>query len=1017
MSRARKTLSFALISLVLALPAALCGAVAPGAWTFLPAADIGADAWRAAHPEWDGRGVVIAVLDTGVDGLAPGLLQTSAGGVKLLEARDFTPEGEFGTREAELAGGALVHPDGARLEGWDALPVAPDVDDLARRPVYMGLIAEPGYRNSVPDVNDDGDRDDRFAFLVFQADRAAVEAALGLGAGLELLAGLNETAAAAVDRERAAPRVWLTVVDTDGDGRLDDESLLRDYRVNHDLFTLTNPENEDSRTLMAWSVTVREESGRTGAPLPPTAEFHHDTGSHGSHCAGIAAGFEVSGQPGLHGAAPGAWVISCKLGDNRLSGGATRTGSMLDAARHAAEFGERYGLPVVVNMSFGINSVEEEEDAIGKELDALLAEHPDLYFCTSNGNEGPGLSTSGIPATSQSVIASGAYLSPATAADLYEADLPAATLFAFSSRGGEAMKPDVVAPGSALSTVPGHVDGSARFNGTSMASPQTAGAIACLLSAARAEGLTVHWGMVKRALIAGAAPVPGLALFEQGGGLVDLENSWKVLRELARSRTAHQVLDWRVSAPCPFQSDGRAPAAYWRVPGWFPADPEKVTFEVRPVFHPDLSADERDVFFRSFQLRSEAPWLRVLAAKRYVRGDMAMTVDVTYDAARLREPGVYSARVLGLQDGGDLSGLAGREFSLWNTVVVSAPADRDGGYVFEGSGLQPSTVKRHYVEVPAGATALRCRLEVSDAVGAREGAGCSLEICDPEGAVQGGFSGYARPESRPLVDVTVTPPALRPGVWELNLVAAIANLRPTDYRLTVTCDAYDVRPAVITELSRQAGEAAEASLEITRGLRGVLHGRAEAVLDSYRRERRVDVSDTDLWTQSFTLDAAAPRATFELAMDEATANLFTDCAVNVLDADGTAVAATGFSGLVCDLDVALPDGADSAAFTLQVVGGFARPDDADAWSFDLTEVRHLADPVSGAVAGADGAALTLHAGAPASLDVSFADAWPTPPDGMHVAGTVRLLDERPVDRRSGDRGGRKVLEVPIRLGE
>ncbi|MBK7704085.1 MAG: hypothetical protein IPI34_14980, partial [bacterium] len=61
-------------------------------WPYLPSDDIGAVAWRAAHPTWDGRGVVIAILDTGVDGYAPGLTATSAGGQKLLETRDFTDE-------------------------------------------------------------------------------------------------------------------------------------------------------------------------------------------------------------------------------------------------------------------------------------------------------------------------------------------------------------------------------------------------------------------------------------------------------------------------------------------------------------------------------------------------------------------------------------------------------------------------------------------------------------------------------------------------------------------------------------------------------------------------------------------------------------------------------------------------------------------------------------------------------------------------------------------------------------
>ena len=67
--------------------------------------------------------------------------------------------------------------------------------------------------------------------------------------------------------------------------------------------------------------------------------------------------------------------------------------------------------------------------------------------------------------------------------------------------------------------------------------------------------------------IAGGVPVPGLELYEQGGGLVNIAGSWKVLEKLARSESAHKVLDWKIEAPCPLQSDGTAPAAYWRTPG------------------------------------------------------------------------------------------------------------------------------------------------------------------------------------------------------------------------------------------------------------------------------------------------------------------------------------------------------------------------------------------------------------------------------------------------------------------
>jgi len=988
-------------------------------WPYLPSDDIGAVDWRAAHPTWDGRGVVIAILDTGVDGYAPGLTATTTGGQKLLDTRDFTDEGVWEVVAVELEDDAFVHPDGMRLEGAAALAVAPPSDDKAY-PVWMGVLDEPRFRNvdDLQDANDDGDRTDRFAFLVYAAPRAAVEAALGAGRGLDLLAGLNETAAATVAAEREGARVWLVVVDTDGDGRLDDERPLRDFRVDWDLFGLRGPDAPDSRTLMAWSVNVTANEDWLGAPEAPTVSFHHDSGSHGSHCAGIAAGCEVGGQPGLHGAAPGAWLISCKIGDNRLSGGATRTETMKKAFEHAVDFGERYGLPVVVNMSFGINAVEEGDDAIGKWLDDLLAEHPEFTVCTSNGNEGPGLSTSGIPATSRSLIASGAYLSRASGEDLYQARLPRPTLFAFSSRGGETPKPDVVAPGSALSTVPGFVDGSARFNGTSMASPQTAGAVACLLSAAGQEGLEVHWGMLKRALIAGAKPVPGLALFEQGGGLVNIQGAWDVLRPLALSRSAHQVLGWAVSVDCPFQSDGKSSAAYWRTPGGAPVSPERVTFSVKPVFHPDLGPDEKDAFFRSFSFRSEAPWLQVISQKRYVRGDAAMEVDVAYDARQLPVEGVVSARVIAALDGGDLSGPAAREFDLWNTVVSGVAVGPQDGFAttFTGKGLQASTNRRHYVQPPAGATAMRCRLEVSRQLGAVKGAGAALEICDPEGAVRGGWAGYARPESSPVVDTTILPPELRPGIWELNVTAAIGNLADTDYRLTVSFDGYEADPPTLAALvSEGTGEPAEAELTVTRSFPGVFKGTARAQLDGFRREREVEVEKADTWTHDFALDATTPRAEFHLTMDEATANLLTDCAVNILDAEGTAVSAGAFTGLQADASVALPAGAAGGKYTLQVVAAFALKKDSEEWGFTAEERYLFAAPSAGKVEAAGGAPLRLYCGVPAALSLSFEGGWPAPPQDLHPYGAVRFLDANLDDRAPGDREGRLVLEVPIRL--
>jgi hypothetical protein len=150
-------------------------------------------------------------------------------------------------------------------------------------------------------------------------------------------------------------------------------------------------------------------------------------------------------------------------------------------------------------------------------------------------------------------------------------------------------------------------------------------------------------------------------------------------------------------------------------------------------------------------------------------------------------------------------------------------------------------------------------------------------------------------------------------------------------------------------------------------------------------------------------------------MDEAVGNLFTDCAVNVLDADGRAVASTGFGGLEVTVGAHLPEGSDEAAFTLEVIGAFALAQDMADWGFTLEEEYAFAEPVAGTASRAGGGALELYCGIPTDVRVEFADYWPEPPSGLHAYGAVRFRDRNLDDKLPGDEGGRLVLDVPIRL--
>ena len=70
-------------------------------------------------------------------------------------------------------------------------------------------------------------------------------------------------------------------------------------------------------------------------------------------------------------------------------------------------------------------------------------------------------------------------------------------------------------------------------------------------------------------------------------------------------------------------------------------------------------------------------------------------------------------------------------------------------------------------------------------------------------------------------------------------------------------------------------------------------GEVSATVDGWLKEHTVELKKTDEWRLPFTLDATTPRASFRLEMEQAVANLHTDCAVNILDAGGQAVRQTG----------------------------------------------------------------------------------------------------------------------------
>src|SRR5690606_9877104 len=112
---------------------------------------------------------------------------------------------------------------------------------------------------------------------------------------------------------------------------------------------------------------------RLGERPDPIVELHFDDGGHGTHVAGISAGHGIQGREGFDGIAPGATVISLKIGHNALSGGATTAGSMKRAIEYASKYARDHQVPVVMNISYGIGSEIEGQSDIDRALDEALA--------------------------------------------------------------------------------------------------------------------------------------------------------------------------------------------------------------------------------------------------------------------------------------------------------------------------------------------------------------------------------------------------------------------------------------------------------------------------------------------------------------------------------------------------------------------------------------------------------------------------------------------------------------------
>ncbi len=924
-------------------------------WTQLSLSTCGVDKFHREHPDIDGRGVVIAILDTGVEMGVSGLRTTSTGDVKVIDVRDFTGEGDVSIAEIkyDTAKGCFVHTD------EDGTPVEYRFKDYDKQPkgskFWFGVLDEERFANSeVSDINDNGQGDDEFAVLVVAPPSAGDDDA-------------------------------VVYVDTNSNRDWSDDKPLQNYHVKFDSFQFAREKKERQVAPMTFSLNVYLEEKRVS--------FHFDDGGHGTHVAGIASGYRINGQADFNGVAPGAKVISLKIGHGTLAGGATVTGSKKKAFEYAAQYAIDHKVPVVCNLSYGIGSEMEGQSDIDQFLDRLCLTHPNLSVFSSAGNEGPGLSTIGTPTAASAVISIGALLAADSARDVMGFNLKGPQVAPFSSRGGELGKPNIAVPGWSTSTVP-HWNRKGDFwSGTSMAGPYAAGMGAVMISGVMQKYPNVEprGSWVKSALEQSAKPIEGFTALDYGAGIPDLTHACEVYTQLVSTLAEDILYDFDVSTTSPLAPGGSGPAAYWRSP-YYPNDRSQI-FTIRPRFIPRAEAEAVAAFSKQYQIKSDADWCKPRQEQVYFRSEQSATVRVDYDTSKLTQPGLYVATVSGVAEG-----QVG--FRLVNTIAIPYTFGTQNVYQLALNDQQVNgwQVQRYFIAVPAGAGAMHLRLS---AVEGKKAELRAYQLYKPDGsAIENRPFGLDTTNQKTEARWTITD-ELEPGVWELCLL----DRRPDEAahcNLEVRFSGVQAEPAQISSWGHTAGQMPGGGFSLLQQFEFPVPVKAEGTIEGFQMSSDQNLTpQNDTATRSITFNPEISAVRIECEFSKADYAKFTDVSLNVFDAKGSAIAKEGMTYRKVEMKVDNPSpDASGVNCNLEIKPAFALEDEGVSATAKVKLTYMYKNPIEIKVTGSP----MLYPGIASRFRFNLENTPPQTPNGTVTVGSIQINNSG-----SGD----NVITIPI----
>lgn len=912
------------------------GKKTPAKNPYNPSFETGAVDFVKQHPKADGRGITIGVLDAGVDLGHPALQKTTTGERKIVDwvtATDPVSDND-GTwlRMTDPVSGPTFTYQGRTYS-------APAGD------YRIKLFAEAATKGGdmAGDLNRDGDTTDVWAVLY-------------------------------------DPVTGTTRVDLNNNADFSDDAVLKPYKEKHQVsyFGTDDPRTDVVERIPFVVETRKKVVYNADGATSDYVNIGVIESEHGTHVAGITAANGLFGGK-MNGAAPGAKIVSSRA--CTWSGGCTNialTEGMIDLVVNR-------GVDVV-NMSIGgLPPLNDGNNARAKLYKRLV----DIYgvqLVISAGNDGPGVNTIGDPGLADHVISVGASISKETWASNYGSGVTKKyDMLPFSSRGPRedgGFTPTISAPGASINSTQTWLPGSpvkesgyslpagySMLQGTSMASPQAAGATALLLSAAKQKHIELPPADLRTALTSTATQIKGVPAHAQGSGLINIIGAWKQIakqgapaHEYAVKAPVDTAIDFALKTP------GFGTGLYDREGGLKAGQTKSYKITVTRTTGPDkkvahkLSWKYDDGTFK-------------LTGPSTVSLPLGKPVTVTVQA-KPGSAGVHSA-ILQLDD----AKTSGVDQQILATVVVAKDLVKPG-YAFKASGsVQRNGTTSYFVNVPEGAKTLEVAISAL-----RSGSQTRFISIHPYGvAVEDTGTPYCypnydnpantcRPDARSYADP-------QPGVWEIEVEARRTSpLLDNPYKLDVSLLGVEFDPAVRTIPEAKVGTPAAVNWKVTNKA-GALEGNLKGGSLGSAKVDRPSISTGDERTTTVTIGEGVEKLDVAIG---GTSDANADLDLYVYKGS-TAVGSSTTAGSAESVSLLKP----AAGTYTVVVEGYDVP--AGTTTYDYRDVYYA--PSLGSIKVDESKTVKLAAGASAQVGAQVLVAGAAP-EGRQFFGEVKLVNSR-----------------------